>query len=167
MMRKVVCVVFLSVLSFGSAYGQTDKYKALFFAKFTEMMRWPGEKESGDIRIAVAGNDKMLKTLTDIAGKTKVRNRSLVVIEYDPTQIEAYHVIYMSDKDKDRIQEISAQAQAANVVVISDFDRATKDQCNIQFVKLGDKLKYTLNPDRFTQAGFILSPVLERNAVRM
>jgi hypothetical protein len=143
--------------------------KATYLYNFSRFVQWPADATSAkgsSFSICVLGEDPFGSVLDttlsgeSIGGKTVVARRVT-----KPQEALDCHVLYISASEDGRLKEILAGMDKAGILTVSDIPQFSQRGGMIQFVLVGNKLRFEVNLANAQAAGLTLSSDLLKVAV--
>jgi hypothetical protein len=168
-MRKIlVLIIFLMFVS--GIHAQTDLAKAqsMFIYNFSRLIEWPANYKTGPFIIGVIGSSSVadeLKAYT--TGKAVGSQPIMIKIFKTPAEISACHILFVSFSETKQLQNILAQLSSKNTLLITEKNGAIDQGSAINFVVVGDKLKFELSPNNATKYDIKISSKLSEMAYRV
>lgn len=127
-----IILLTLFILASQHAWGQNDKFKALFIYNFTKYIEWPAGT-SPNFVITVLGECPITTELSSISKVKKVGQLSIEVKKANSVaDIGESHILYIPNSKNRFFNEITAKLQGKNVLIITD-ELIDKSHININF----------------------------------
>jgi len=149
------------------AKGQTDipQAQAMFIYNFTRLIDWPNK--SGDFIIGVIGNNEVFDALSNYTQGKKVGLQNIVVRQFkEPTDITPCHILFVGFSKTKSLTEILKIVNDNHILIITEKTGAIQMGSAINFVIVGDKLKFEIKIDNATKYGLKVSSKLAEMAVK-
>lgn len=130
---------------------ETKEYlvKAAFIYNFVKFVEWPGEKaiaKQSGIDICVMGESQLVTASSVFKAASTSKLALKLVQENDLRAVMGHcHVVFISDSETARLQEILAALRAAPVLTVSDIDGFAEKGGMIGFVISDGKIKVVVN----------------------
>lgn len=143
-MKRIIFISVLFALITSVSYGQTtiSKAQANFIYNFTKFFDWPQSEKTGDFVIGVYGSRELANELEKVTSGKKNVTQDIVVKYFSSfNQITKCHVIFVSETNASKIDEIHTQT-GVHCLIISDSYYAIKNGAIIQFILESERLKY-------------------------
>ena len=120
-MKKFACLFLTCCLFFThEAFGQNEKFKALFIYNFTKYIEWPS-KGSQHFVIMVLGDSPIVNELNTIAQVKKVGSSAISVKKVQSVgEVTDCQIVYVSNSKSRLAPDVIARLQGKNVLVITD-----------------------------------------------
>ena len=114
--------------------------------KFVE---WPADRfadESSSILLCVIGMDPFGAILEDTVAGKAVKGRPIVIRRIDNMDgLDACHLIFIGLSEPERLRQIIANSNAANVLTVGDIDDFIEFGGVIGLIKSANKIKFEIN----------------------
>lgn len=132
-----------------TAFGQNDKFKALFIYNFTTYIEWPGGSGTSFI-ITVIGDSPIVNELQEISKYKKVGPANIEVKKAGSiAEVGKTNIIYLPLSKKKLLGE-TAQAMAGKpVLIISDN---AQGKFGINFVEVDGKQSFQISKNNLEDA---------------
>jgi hypothetical protein len=128
------------------AFGQEEKFKALFIYNFTKYIEWQSEMGGEYFNIAVVGNQDLYKQLSDISSKMKVGTKKLNVTYHNSSDdISVCQIVYFGVTKTDDLSIYAKRVKGGKVLIIGDKDKACQKGACINFIKKNGNLNYEIS----------------------
>lgn len=159
MRKKSVALALLLCLFTTVAWGQNERFKALFLYNFTLYLEWPADGQEGDFVILVIGkNAKITGELQQIAQKKKVGNRTMVVRESgDANGVSRCNIVYVPSTENSLLPSVVAGASGNHVAVVSDKAGGIAQGAAFNFTENGGKTQFEVSPSTLEKQGIKVS----------
>lgn len=158
-MKRVLLLAIIMVLGISVLKAQTqiDEAKAKFIYNFTKFFDWPDSKSSGDFVIGVLGSDDLYDELSSYTKGKKVILQDIKVKRYNkPGQVSSCHILYVGEDLTDALPSVKDQT-GSNTLVISDEEGGIEKGAALNFVLMGNRLKYEFAPSHAMDQGLKFS----------
>lgn len=134
------------VLLFGtsSLKAQVDllEAKAKFIYNFTKFFEWPQTERVGDFVIGVLGSGNMYSEMEKFAQGKMVASQNIVVKKFkNAEEVTNCHILFVSSFKAKDIEGIETKT-GHYTLIISDFNGGIEKGSALNFVLMGNKLKY-------------------------
>jgi len=156
-------LVFLLLLCFSlSAFSQNEKFKSVFVYNFTKYISWPKTESEKSFQMGLIGKSlSLLDELKQVAGKSKVGNRPIVVKEVAASdELSNYQILIITDSESSRLKEVLAKVKGKPVLVITNSPGLAQAGACINFVEIDGKLKFEVNKRAVESQGLEISASL-------
>lgn len=132
---------------------ETDA-KAAFIINFTKYIEWQSSSlDNMDVfKIGVVGDHSVYQSLKSLSSK-KVKNKKIEIYYFNkPDDIQECHLIYVSSSmTLNQLKSCSTSAKSKNTLIIGDKKGALNNGAAINFVAVGNKLKFEMNIQNFNK----------------
>ena len=165
---KRVLLVFGIMVFFSStnlnAQVELLQAKAKFIYNFTKFFEWPMEERTGDFIIGVLGSSNMYNELNKFATGKKVTYQNIVVKKFkNADEVTNCHILFVSSYKSKDISGIESKT-GQYTLIISDFKGAINKGSAINFVLVGNKLKYDFSSANTLKYGLKFSSKIQEMA---
>lgn len=167
-MRKYLSFFILFIV-FRSATGQTGipKAQALFIYNFSRLIEWPADYKNGPFVIASIGSSSTLDELTSYTSGKMVGSQPIAVKKFDsPSEITTCHILFVPFSKTRELPEILNHLQGKSTLIITEKHGAIDEGSAINFVIVGDKLKFEIKTENATKYNIKLSSKLSEMAYK-
>lgn len=157
----------LTIINIG-LYGQMGipKAQAMFIFNFSRLIEWPAAYKNGPFIIGVLGTSPVADELELYTKGKKVGAQDIQIIRYKTVQeITTCHILFIPFSRSKQLAEVSTSLQGKSTLLITEKSGALKEGSAINFIILGDKLKFELNADNASKYGIKVSSKLEEMAL--
>jgi hypothetical protein len=126
--------------------------KALFLYNFAKFVDWPPgtfAETNSPIIVGVLGKDRFGPYLHKIGESQPLNGHPFVIRTYaTPGQARECHVLFISDSEVKRMDEILKTLKGRSILTVSDVNDVNdfvKRGGMIQFLQIGNKLRFAIN----------------------
>ena len=121
MIKKISLIFCISTLLWNvTAYGQNEKFKALFIYNFTNYIDWPSGS-SGNFVITVLGDSPIVGELQAISKIKKVNNRPIEVKKVASiAEIGKTQILFVPSNKKKFLPDVAAAMAGKPVLIVTD-----------------------------------------------
>lgn len=167
-LQGMKCMLLAALLFCTPAFSMAEELaseyqvKAAFLYNFSRFTSWPEEAATGaaGFHICLAGSDPFGGALESLTGKM-VRNRPLVIHRAGTaTLTEDCQMVFVSNSEAGRIDELLAGLRHKPVLTVSDADDFTRQGGIIQLRLVDRKIRFEINVDAAERAGLNISSKL-------
>jgi hypothetical protein len=142
--------------------------KAVFLFNFAQFVDWPPQAFAGTqspLVIGVLGEDRFGTYLDEVVRSETVNNRPLVVERFQRTEdIRECQVLFISDSEAGRLDQILAGLKGRSILTVSDTDGFSRSGGMIRFVTENNRIRLRINLAAARSAGLTISSKLLRPA---
>lgn len=164
----IIACAWLSLESFSrSADIETPseyQLKAAVIFNFAKFIDWPEtafEKADSPFKLGIIGETPLEEELTQLVRDKKLGNRSFLVKQVKTaSEIKTCHMLFISQTERKRLQEILKAAEFGPVLTISELDRFMQSGGMIHFLMEGNKVRFEINDAAARKAGLRISSKL-------
>ena len=168
-MRKTVLALLFLILSF-SAYSQTDisRAEALFIYNFSRLIEWPSNYKNGPFVIGVLGSSPILGQLQSFTTGKQVGSQPIAVKNFNSaSEISTCHILFVPFSETKQLPNIIPQIAGKSTLIITEKNGSIDEGAGINFVVVGDKLKFELSPTNVSSRQIKLSSKLNEMAYKV
>ena len=145
---------------------QDNKIKAVFIYRFIRYIQWPSFAASKTFDIAVLGDSDMVAPLREIAKLKSVDGKRIRIKQFaEPQNLDTCHILFVSASMASRLEEIPPRIKGKNILTISDKEGLANRGISINFIVLGEQLKFQINRRALERAGLKVSSQLIKLAI--
>ncbi len=152
------------------SHAQTDLSRAqtMFIYNFSRLIEWPASYKTGPFVIGVIGSSTIVNELkTYTAGKSVGSQPIMIKTFKNPAEITTCHILFVTFSETKQMQTIIQQLSSKNTLVITEKNGAIEQGSAINFVVIGDKLKFELSPGNATKYDIKISSKLNEMAYKI
>ncbi|MFP5248664.1 MAG: YfiR family protein [Acidobacteriota bacterium] len=160
----------LRLASAGWAQSRPSEYqvKAAYLFNFGKFVRSAGDgplAKGPTFDICILGRDPMGASLDQIVAGDSIENHPVRVLRLtDPSQARSCAVVFLSSSESGSLREDLAILTGWNVLTVSDLPDFLERGGMIQFVLMGDHVRFDVNLDAVSRGHLVLSSELLRVA---
>ncbi len=146
----------------GAQSSKTPEYyfKAGFLANFARLVEWPNQAfrdGKTPLVLCVIDPEPFGEALAAITGK-KVRGRKLAVKTWEETQeVEDVHILFVNSPDPAFRKKVIDSVRGKPVLVVGEAKGFAHKEGMINFLSLGNRIRFEINNERSRQAGLKIS----------
>jgi hypothetical protein len=122
--------------------------KAAFIINFTKYIEWNNSdlENSSVFKIGVLGDTPIYESLKELSSK-KVKNKHIEVVYFqNASALQECHLLYVSSNmTLSDLKSSSNSSKCKNTLVIGDKKDALVNGASINFIAVGDQLKFEIN----------------------
>jgi hypothetical protein len=162
-------VVIFSISGTCAEFGTSDEYKvkAAFLYNFSKFIEWPAgafKDHLTPIGLYVLGSDPFGEALDSLKEKT-VNGRKFVIRRIKRVEeAEGGHILFISTSEKGRNKEILQSLGNTSILTVSEVERFCQIGGMINFVVMGDRVQFEINPESAQKRSLKISSQLLRLA---
>lgn len=172
--RKLFAAVGLLLFVLSNATAQEPKptqydVEAVYLLNFAKFVRWPQTPANNQpFSICVFGDDPFGPALARTISGEKLDGRPVMNKQISsPEEASACSILYIHASDPNRIAGVLSQVQGLPVLTVSDMPNFLERGGIIQFVLIGDRVRFEVNLQPTNQDGLMLSSELLKVAVKV
>lgn len=170
-MRKVLLVASLllvSSLHHIKAQTQISRAQAMFIYNFSRLIEWPANYKNGPFVIGVLGSSDLQEQLQLYTNGKRVGSQPITVKTYNsPGEISTCHILFVPFNDTKLLPNIVSNVQGKSTLIITEKNGAIEEGSAINFVVVGDKLKFELNTGNAVKYNIKISSKLNEMAYKI
>lgn len=122
--------------------------KASYLYNFAKYVDWPAASFARDntpLTICIIGKSPLNDVIESLAGKT-VRNRRMVVRQFSRLEdLNECHILFISAEAKTSLTQILTSIAPRSILTVSDSKGFAAAGGVIEFVPVGDKIRFEIN----------------------
>jgi hypothetical protein len=168
-MRKILLFVFFVCFNI-SAYTQTDiaRAQALFIYNFSRLIEWPANYKTGPFVIGVVGSSPILSQLQAFTTGKQVGSQPISIKNFNsPAEISTCHILFIPFSETKNLAAIMPHLSGKSTLIITEKNGSIELGAGINFVVVGDKLKFELSPANVSSKDIKLSSKLNEMAYKV
>jgi hypothetical protein len=169
-MRKIAVLILLFQVFVLNSFSQTDLSKAqsMFIYNFSRLIEWPASYKTGPFIIGVFGSSSIVDELKTYTSGKSVGNQPIMVKAYkNIADISACHILFVTFSETKQLQNIVPQLASKSTLIITEKNGAIDQGSAINFVVIGDKLKFEMSPGNATKYEIKVSSKLNEMAYKV
>jgi len=168
-MKKIViyCVLFfLSLTAVKAEMTDVERAKSKFIYNFTHFIEWPNSTKSGNFTIGVIGSDNLYSDLKDYSQGKKVIAQKIEVKKIKKaSEAKDCQILFISKYKINEIQKLTKEDKK-NTLIISDASQGIQKGTAINFVLMGNRLRFEFAASNLMQSGLKFSSRLKDMATK-
>jgi len=149
--------------------GMEYQVKAGFLFNFAKFVDWPPHKfnqPDSPLIIGIVGDDPFGSLLEEAVQDKQINDRSVLVQHIDTMEeLRKCHIIFVCRSESDRLGPILAEVRGDNVLTVGETDKFISKGGMINFVMVGDKVRFEINNSAAKHAGLKISSQLSSVAL--
>ena len=144
------------------------KFKSLFIYQFTKYTEWPEDYKQGDFVIGVVNEGDLTGILESASKAKKINSQNVIIKKINSTaDVSKCHVLYVGGTSRDKVEPYVNKAKEYNCLIITEGSGFVNDLSAINFVVVGNALKFEMNKQIFRDQGLTVSNSLENLATKV
>jgi hypothetical protein len=159
------------LVSQAAAKGAPDRehrVKAVFLFNFAQFVVWPDSAFAGPnhpLVVGILGDDPFDTYLDEVVRWEKVNNRPIEVKRFrEVKEAKGCHVLFVSQSEAARMDEILAALKPGNVLTVGESERFFRHGGMVNFATESGRIRLKINLEEVQDAGLIVSSKLLRLA---
>lgn len=149
--------------------GMEYQIKAAFLFHFAQFVDWPARKftePDSPLIIGIVGADPFGGLLEEAVQDKQILDHTVVVRHIDSMQeLRKCHIIFVCRSEADRLAPILAEVRGDNVLTVGETDQFISRGGMINFVMVGDTVRFQINDSAARHAGLKISSKLSSLAL--
>lgn len=156
----------LASVGFADEAAQPSEYqlKAAFIFNFAKFIEWPppaASNQESPFKIGVIGENPFGGELEKVIRGKIVSGRTFIVKQIkNLSEIKSCQILFISQSERKRVQEIIREAENGSVLTISEVDRFMQSGGIIHFIMEGNKVRFEINDAAARKVGLRISSKL-------
>jgi hypothetical protein len=139
--------------------------KAAFIYNFTKYVEWSAASTSNEFVIGIIGSSLINDPLVEIVKTETVNDKKIIIRQFSkPEDISFCHILFIPQKTTFPLDEILAKTSKGTLVVSEKNGYASQGTA-LNFVIVGNKLKFEANVKAINAAGLTASSQLLKLAI--
>ena len=168
-MKKTLLVMMMAGLFITASNAQTGiaKAQAMFIYNFSRLIEWPASYKTGSFVIGILGTGEIISELEAYTVGKRVGSQPIAVKQYrEPAEVDKCHILFVSfSKTKDLGQMVNL-LRNKSTLIITEKNGAVEEGSAINFVLVGDRLKFEISEGNATRYGIKYSSKLTEMAFK-
>lgn len=152
------------------SFSQTDisRAEALFIYNFSRLIEWPASYKTGPFVIGVLGDSPISAELKSFTSGKQVGAQAITIKNYNSiAEISSCHILFIPFSETKYLPNIITQVSNKSTLIITEKSAAIQGGSAINFVVIGDKLKFELSPQNAQRYNIKLSSKLNEMAYQV
>ncbi len=169
MKRTIISVILLFIIFPGVLFAQTGipRAQAMFIYNFSRLIEWPTSYKSGSFVIGIFGTSAVSDELNSYTTGKKVGTQSITVQELKSIdEISKCHILFVPFSRTKQLEEIVARVENMSTLLITEKNGAIDIGSAINFLIVGDKLKFEIKQTNASRYGIKVSAKLQEMAFK-
>ncbi len=159
----------LSLFSAG-IFCQTEisRAEAMFIYNFSRLIEWPASYKTGPFVIGVYGSSPILGELKKYTTGKRVGSQPIAIKTFNsPAEISTCHILVIPFSSTKQLSNIVPQLTNKSTLIITEKSGAINSGAAINFLIIGNNLKFELSPGNATKYNIKLSSKLSEMAFKL
>ncbi len=141
--------------------------QAMFIYNFSRLVEWPTSYKSGQFVIGVFGASATFNELTSYTANKAVGSQKIVVKKFESAaEIGQCHILFVPFNKTKQMSEITSTLGSKSTLLICEKNGAVDSGAAINFIVIGDKLKFEVSMDNATSKNIKMSSKLSEMAFK-
>ena len=144
--------------------------QAAYLYNFVAYIDWPPSVLGGEtpIEIGVLGDERVASALELMTHDRTVHGRSIVVRRLRPDDpLGGLQMLFIASESARAIAELREPAQDSSILIVTEWDGALVDGSIINFLLVGDRIRFEVSLDAASASGLSISSRLLAVAERV
>jgi len=167
----IMCIVLIDLLvvtcdwTLSVEVERASEYdvKAAFLINFVRFVDWSEQTRSrtgNELILGIAGEDPFGNSLNLIRG-VQIKNRKLVIKSaVNSNSLADCDILFISASEKDRLPSLMATLKDLPILTVSEIEGFAQRGGIINFIIVGNKVHFEINPDAAEHVGIHISAQL-------
>jgi hypothetical protein len=167
-MKKIFSIIIVLTL-LQSLNSQTDipRAQAMFIYNFSRLIEWPANYKSGPFIIGVLGASTTLSELETYTVNKTVGTQPIQVKKFNEvSEIGVCHILFVPFSKTKQLSLINQTLGNKSTLIICEKNGAIEEGAAVNFVVVGDKLKFEIKPSNAESKQIKLSSKLSEMAFK-
>jgi hypothetical protein len=169
-MKKIIITVILLFIALpGVLFAQTSipRAQAMFIYNFSRLIEWPANYKTGSFVIGIFGASSVANELTSYTAGKKVGTQTIAVQELKSIdEISKCHILFVPFSHTKQLGQIVAKIDNMSTLLITEKSGAIDMGSAINFLIIGDKLKFEVKQTNASRYGIKVSSKLQEMAFK-
>lgn len=165
-MKKIISIISVwFLLTSMNSQSEIPRAQAMFIYNFSRLIEWPASYKTGPFVIGVMGASPALTELEAYTLNKTVGAQAIMVKKFNtPAEIANCHILFVPFAKAKSLPEIVTTLGSKSTLLISEKSGAINEGAAINFLIVGDKLKFEIKPSTASAKGINLSSKLNEMA---
>ncbi len=142
--------------------SQVSDAQAIFIYNFSRLIKWPASATQGDFVIGVLSSNETYESLISYTSTKKVGTQKITIKQFNnPEDITACNILFVGSSRSSKMDEINKMLIGTNTLIVGEHRGITESGAAINFVIVGDRLKFELNKSNIDKYNLIISKSLQ------
>ncbi len=169
-MKKTVLIMMFAGLIGITSNAQTGlaKAQAMFIYNFSRLIEWPASYKTGSFVIGILGAGDIINELQAYTTGKKVGTQEIIVRQYnEPGEVNKCHILFVTFAKTKIMSNLLNSVGNKSTLIITEKNGAVNEGSAINFVVIGDKLKFEISERNATKYGIKYSSKLTEMAYKV
>lgn len=167
-MKKIsgIILIWILITSMSSQTG-IPRAQAMFIYNFSRLIEWPDSYKSGPFVIGSLGNSATYNELENYTKNKTVGSQPIQIRKFSSAaEIGNCHILFVPFNRTRDIAEVISAIGSKSTLIIAEKSGAIDEGAAINFLIIGDKLKFEVKPDNATSRRIKMSSKLSEMAFK-
>lgn len=167
-MKKItgILLIWMILTSMSSQTG-IPRAQAMFIYNFSRLIEWPESYKSGAFIIGVLGSSATHTELETYTANKSVGSQTIQVRKFNtPAEIGTCHILFIPFNKTKLLSEVSQVLGNKSTLIITEKNGAIDEGAAINFLIIGDKLKFEIKPQNASSRRINMSSKLSEMAFK-
>jgi hypothetical protein len=147
--------------------SQVSDAQAIFIYNFSRLVKWPANATQGNFVIGVLSSNETYNSLTSYTSSKKVGTQKIIIKQFNkPEDITNCNILFVGSSKSSKMDQINEILKGTNTLIIGEHRGITESGAAINFVIVGDRLKFELNKSNIDKYNLIISKSLQDMAYK-
>lgn len=154
---------------FNNSFAQTGipKAQAMFIYNFSRLIEWPASYKTGSFVIGVLGSGEIISELEAYTAGKSVGSQAIIVKQYkEAGDVDKCHILFVTYSKTKNLSELENVLNNKSTLIITEKNGAVTEGSAINFLVVGDKLKFEISQGNATRYGIKCSAKLTEMAYK-
>ena len=143
------------------------KAQAMFIYNFSRLIEWPVSYKTGSFVIGILGVGEIITELEAYTAGKKVGTQEIVVKQYkEPGEVDKCHILFVTFAKTKIMADLLNSLGNKSTLIITEKNGAVNEGSAINFLVVGDKLKFEISEGNATKYGIKYSAKLTEMAFK-
>ena len=167
-MKKFTSFLLVLILMvMANAQTGIPRAQAMFIYNFSRLIEWPDSYKSGPFIIGVYGSSPTLTELETYTTNKAVGSQPIQVRKFNsPAEIANCHILFIPFGKTKEIPDVTQAIGSKSTLIIAEKNGAIEEGAAINFLIVGDKLKFEIKPSNATDRRIKMSSKLSEMAFK-
>lgn len=161
-----ILLIWMMMTSMSSQTG-IPRAQAMFIYNFSRLIEWPESYKSGAFIIGVLGSSTTHSELETYTVNKSVGSQTIQVRKFNsPAEIGNCHILFVPFNKTKLLSEVVQVIGNKSTLIITEKSGAIENGAAINFLIVGDKLKFEIKPENASSRRIKMSSKLSQMAFK-
>ena len=152
MRRGIILLGILFIFMAGNAQTGIPKAQAMFIYNFSRLIEWPANYKSGNFVIGVLGSSPTYDELLKYTAGKSVGSQKISVKKFNSVaEITTCHILFVPFAKTKTLESSNQMFANKSTLLITEKNGGTDSGSAINFVIVGNSLKFEIKPSNATK----------------